>query len=261
MNIVLLTGRAGSKSIVDKNLHPVLGRPLAFYPMHAATLARKVDRIYISTDSPGLQALALELGIGIIDRPPELAGDDSELGDALVHALSSFDVEPTYLITMHCNCAVHREGLIDECIAMMETNPNADSCVTGGIEQSVHPFRTKRIDREGYLHPWLEMPEGTSTNRQALSLCFILDGAVRVLRVASCFPNTGQKPFTYLGRRILHVINDSGGMCMVWMTSPGLRPCCAPGVGKKVESLSNSLTLRLEVPIIRLRRLVPQFIE
>ena len=75
----------------------------------------------------------------------------------------------------------------------------------------MHPFRTKRVDADGYLHPWLEMPADTSTNRQALSPCFILDGAVRVLRVARCFPPKGQRPFTYLGKKILHVLNASGG--------------------------------------------------
>ena len=38
-----------------------------------------------------------------------------------------------------------------------------------------------------------------------------VDGAVRVLRVARCFPPTGQRPFTYLGKKILHVLNESGG--------------------------------------------------
>jgi hypothetical protein len=117
-----------------------------------------------------------------------------------------------YLVTMHCNCGVHREGLVDECITLMDQRPEADSSVTGFIEQSVHPYRTKRVDAEGYLHPWLDMPEGTPANRQALaSPCFVLDGAVRVLRVERCFPACGQRPFTYLGRRILHVLNHSGG--------------------------------------------------
>jgi N-acylneuraminate cytidylyltransferase len=212
LNVVLLTGRGGSKSVTGKNVYPVLGRPLAYYPMLAATRARKVDRIYVSTDSPELKRLAEAMRIGVIDRPPELARDDSELVDAFTHAMSVIGEGIRYLVTMHCNCGVHREGLVDECITLMDQRPEADSCVTGFIEQSVHPYRTKRVDAEGYLHPWLDVPEGTPTNRQALaSRCFVLDGAVRVLRVERCFPARGQRPFTYLGRRILHVLNHSGG--------------------------------------------------
>lgn len=211
MNVILLTGRGGSKSVLGKNVHPVLGRPLVFYPMAAAKSARKVDRICVSTDSPEIMSVARHFGIEIIDRPPELAQDNSELVDALTHALAVIGGDVRYLITMHCNCAVHREGLVDECISLMDEHLEADSCVTGFIDHSVHPFRTKRIDGEGYLHPWLEIPEGTSTNRQALGPCFVLDGAARVLRVDRCFPPRGQRPFTYLGRRILHVPNARGG--------------------------------------------------
>lgn len=211
MNVILLTGRGGSKSVPGKNVYPVLGRPLAFYPMTAAKRARKVDRICVSTDSPEIKRVARDLGVEIIDRPPELAQDDSELVDALTHAMAVIGGDIRYLITMHCNCVIHRDGLVDACITVMDEHPEADSCVTGFIDLSVHPYRTKRIDGDGYLHPWLEIPEGTSTNRQALAPCFVLDGAARVLRVDRCFPPRGQRPFTYLGRRILHVLNDSGG--------------------------------------------------
>ena len=211
MNVVLLTGRGGSKSVPGKNVYPVLGRPLAFYPMAAAASARKVDRICVSTDSPEIARVARTFGIEVIDRPPELAQDDSELVDTITHAMGVIGGDLRYLVTMHCNCAVHREGIVDDCITLMDEHPEADSCVTGFIDQSIHPYRTKRVDAGGYLHPWLEIPEGTSTNRQALAPCFVLDGAVRVLRVDRCFPPRGQRPFTYLGRRILHVRNARGG--------------------------------------------------
>jgi N-acylneuraminate cytidylyltransferase len=212
MNVVLLTGRGGSKSIPGKNVYPLLGRPLAFYPMTAAKRARHVDRIFVSTDSKEIKQVARDLGIEVIDRPPELARDDSELVDAITHALGVIGGGIRYLITMHCNCAVHRPGLVDECITRLDEHPEADSCVTGHVDQSVHPYRTKRIGEGGYLHSWLEIPEGTSTNRQALGeCCFILDGAVRVMRVERCFPPRGQRPFTYLGQRILHVINEGRG--------------------------------------------------
>ncbi len=211
MNVILLTGRGGSKSVLGKNVHPVLGRPLAFYPMAAAKSARRVDRICVSTDSPEIANVARILGIEVIDRPPEIAQDTSELVDALTHAMAVIGGGINYLITMHCNCAVHRDGLVDECITLMDEHPEADSCVTGFIDHSVHPYRTKRVDADGSLHPWLEIPEGTSTNRQSLGPCFVLDGAARVLRVARCFPPRGQRPFTYLGRRILHVLNARGG--------------------------------------------------
>jgi len=210
-NIILLTGRAGSKSVPGKNIALILGRPLAYYPMHAAKQSSYTDAIYVSTDCLKIQRLAREMGIQVINRPEHLSRDNSELIDAITHAVDAIGEDINYLITMHCNCGVHRPGLVDEAIQKLNKNPEADSCVTGYIDRSVHPIRTKQINEDGYLSPWDAIPDGTSTNRQNLAPCFVLDGAVRVMRYANCFPPNGQPPFTYLGNKILYLENTSGG--------------------------------------------------
>lgn len=210
-NIILLTGRGGSKSVPGKNVYPVLGRPLAFYPMNAAKKAKRADSIHVSTDCKEVIQVAAEMDINIIERPKEMSEDDSELITAIEHAIAEIGEDINYLITMHCNCGVHREGLIDEAIQVLDDYPEADSCVSGYIDHSVHPYRTKRIEQDGTLSPWLDIPEGTTTNRQGLAPCFILDGAVRVMRYKTCFPPRGQKPFTYLGREIRYLENSEGG--------------------------------------------------
>lgn len=211
MKVVLLTGREGSKSVRNKNTHPLLGRPLVYYPMHAAQTSKQVDAIYVTTDSPGIKEVARSFGIGVIDRPAELSQDDSELTDAIEHALQAIDAQVQILITMHCNCAVHLPGLVDACIERLLSYPQADSCVSGYTDKSVHPFRTKRQDPDGFLHNWLPVPRETSNNRQQLDGCFILDGACRALRVDRCFPPVGQPPFSYLGNQILPLENVRGG--------------------------------------------------
>ena len=72
-NIALLCGRGGSVSVRDKNLYPVLGRPMMMYPLLAAKAAKHVDETFLSTDSERMKALARENGVSVIDRPVELA--------------------------------------------------------------------------------------------------------------------------------------------------------------------------------------------
>ena len=211
MNIVLLTGRAGSKSVENKNMFPILGEPLASYAMRAAGKSRKVDAIYISTDCEQLKELARAYHIEVIDRPPALARDDSELVDAVVHAMEVIDKDIKHLVTMHCNCGVHKDGLVDECIEVLEQDNSVDACVSGRIDNSVHPFRSRQVTPESCLAPWLEVPDGTSSNRQGLTSCFVLDGAARALRVERCFPPSGTPPFAYLGQKVRYVENPGPG--------------------------------------------------
>ncbi len=210
MNIALLMGRGGSKSIPGKNVCQVLGRPLAAYPIQAAQQAEHIDRVMVTTDCPDIKAIAAEMGVEIIARPPALSCDDSQMVDGILHALDVIGPNIDYLVTMHCNCATHRPGLIDECIAELDKHPEADACVSGVIDKAVHPFRTRRLNPEGMLEPWLDIPVITSSNRQSLDPCIILDGAARAIRVSSCFPVHGDPPFPYLGRRVRMVENKGG---------------------------------------------------
>ena len=54
----LLLGRKGSIGFPGKNTYPVLGKPLAYYPMRAALKAKHVDKVFLSTDDPVLMRLA-----------------------------------------------------------------------------------------------------------------------------------------------------------------------------------------------------------
>ena len=53
----LIIGRKGSR-VKDKNVRPLLGRPLALYPMLAAKHAAAIDRVFVSTDCDKIQAIA-----------------------------------------------------------------------------------------------------------------------------------------------------------------------------------------------------------
>lgn len=210
MNVALVMGRGGSKSVPGKNVAPILGRPLAMYPLLAALNATRIDRVLVTTDCPLIQRVAQDIGVEVIDRPAELSRDNSQMVDGILHALSVLGDGVEFLVTMHANCPTHPPGLIDACLTRLEQDPKADAGVSGVVDRSVHPFRTRRLSPDGHLEPWFEIPAGVSSNRQSLEPCVILDGAARAMRVANCFPPDGQAPFPYLGRRILLEENQDG---------------------------------------------------
>lgn len=213
--IALLCGRGGSASVRDKNLYPILGRPMMLYPLLTAKASKYIDAIYLSTDSERMKAIGRAHGARIIDRPAELATPTSQHVDTLTHALAQLKGEgitPRFLVVIMCNCATYPANLIDACIERLENDANADSCVTGFIENDHHPYRVKRMGPDGYLRTWLDLTHlAVSTNRQDLPPCYVLDHSMWVLRVATCFPPIGQKPWTFMGKNILFMENP--GSC------------------------------------------------
>ena len=63
MIAALLLGRKGSKGLPGKNTVPVLGRPLAWYPMSTAKAVKEIDRIFLSTDDQELMEIANGLDV------------------------------------------------------------------------------------------------------------------------------------------------------------------------------------------------------
>ena len=85
MIAALLLGRKGSVGFPGKNLYPILGRPMAYYPMAAGLNSRSVDNVFISTDDDGLVELARENKVEVIMRPSELCTKEALGEDAFVH--------------------------------------------------------------------------------------------------------------------------------------------------------------------------------
>jgi CMP-N,N'-diacetyllegionaminic acid synthase len=82
----LIPARGGSTGIPRKNLAPVAGRPLLAWTVDAALASRCVTRTVVSTDSAEIAELARALGADVLDRPAELAQDDTPMQAVIDHA-------------------------------------------------------------------------------------------------------------------------------------------------------------------------------
>ena len=68
MNVILLTGRGGSKSIPGKNVYPILGRPLTYLP-HERCPPSQIHRCrFRQHRRPGHQVR--RRGVGSAGNPP-----------------------------------------------------------------------------------------------------------------------------------------------------------------------------------------------
>lgn len=86
--IALILARGGSKGIPNKNIIDVSGKPLISYTITAA-LQSSVDDVWVSTDNYKIAEVSKKFGAKVIDRPAELAQDDSSSEPSLIHFLEN----------------------------------------------------------------------------------------------------------------------------------------------------------------------------
>ena len=126
MITALLIGRKGSRGFPGKNITPVLGKPMAWYPMKTAKSTSQIDQTYLSTDDPALMEIANSLDVEVIERPDYLA-DDQALGeDAYLHGyqeiLKRIGEKPELIVLLFCNAATISVKAIVKGIEILREN-------------------------------------------------------------------------------------------------------------------------------------------
>ena len=100
--------RGGSKGLPGKNIKPLLGRPLIQYSVEVALQTFGIDKVFVSTDDKDIAKVSRSIGAIVIERPIELAQDDSPEWQAWQHAI---------------NWVKQRYGEFEEFISLPATSP------------------------------------------------------------------------------------------------------------------------------------------
>lgn len=222
MVIAILMGRKWSKGFPGKNLHVVLGHPLAYYPMNAAKKCPEIDRIFLSTDDKRLMKLAESSGVDVIKRPPELC-TDSALGEHVyVHAYNAVKCmcknDKIELITLlMCNAPTISSDILSEGIKFLRQNPECDSAVSVSRYNMWSPLRARCIGPDGLLHSFVPFeafgdPSNMNCDRDSQGDVWFADMGVSVIR-PRCLERLeeGLLPQKWMGRKI-YPLKQWGGL-------------------------------------------------
>lgn len=208
MNVAIITARKGSKSILDKNVLEVAGRPLISYPIQAAQDACSIDEVYVSTDGEAIAEAARELECRIIWRPESLGGDHVNHGDVIKHAVEYVDEREGGLanvVVLLGNTVMIDGGVIDEAMVLLEERGDLDSVMTVWEAADDHPLRALEI-HDGLLRPYGGVERRVSTERQSYNKAYYYDQGVWAFRKACVQKQDGPNPWWWMGRRSAPIV-------------------------------------------------------
>jgi N-acylneuraminate cytidylyltransferase len=209
MNVAIITARAGSKSIIDKNVFELMGKPLVAYPIQAALDALGIDQVFVSTDGESIAKASEAAGATIIPRPEELGGDTINHGDVIKHAVEWVDERYENLenVVLLLGNTVYIDGnIIDLCLKKLDENLELDSCMTVWEAQDDHPLRAMEISEQGLLRPYGNVERKVSTERQSYSKAYYYDQGVWAFRKYTVQSHDGPNPWWWMGKRSAPII-------------------------------------------------------
>lgn len=181
---ILIPARAGSKGVPRKNLRLLAGQPLLAYPILAAAGAGYADRTYVSTEDGEIADTARHYGAKIIERPAELAEDQTPAIPVIRQAipeiekqLGRLDALLYFQATTPFTSSEDVRGLIEAF-----SQPGAEAATSVVQITRLHPAKLKRLN-DGWLGPFFdEYPEIEGTRRQDLPPCHIRNGSMYMFR-------------------------------------------------------------------------------
>lgn len=187
--IAIIPARGGSKGIVGKNIKLLNGKPLICHTIKEALKSKYLGTIFVSTDNPKIAEISKKCGANVIERPPELAADDSSTIDAIYHAIDIIKCNyiPDIVVLLQPTSPLRSTNDIDAAIELF-LNMDCDAVIS--MCKVEHPlywyFKIENDD----LKP-LFGDEYLKMRRQDLPDVYRPNGAIYITTVKNLYKNNG----------------------------------------------------------------------
>jgi CMP-N-acetylneuraminic acid synthetase len=181
----IIPARKNSKRVPQKNFRPFAGTTLTDLAIQQALNANSLDVIAVNSDSEEVLRIAAKYEqIIAINRPGELASDDSPAIDYMLHTLNFFKQQKLffdYVVIIQPSSPFRKGSDIDATVNLLSGNNEADSAVSVvRLPQMIHPHKIKLMEGN-ILKPWLVV-EGENTAAHQLPELYVRNCAVYVFR-------------------------------------------------------------------------------
>lgn len=175
----LIPARGGSKGIPQKNIKLLCGKPLIVYTIEEALKSKYLTKVVTSTDDEVIARIAKENGSEVVNRPKELATDNSLVIETVKYTINFIEYKEglkfDYVILLQPTSPLRTVKDIDNSIRKM-IDLNADSVVSVTEVGDKHPARMKIIVNERIVDIFDKSLDFAP--RQELPKIYIRNGAV-----------------------------------------------------------------------------------
>jgi CMP-N,N'-diacetyllegionaminic acid synthase len=176
----LIPARGGSRTIPNKNIYLLHGKPLICYTIEVARASRYVTVVATSTDSAEIARLAEKAGSQIIARPPELSENDTPMLPVVQHAVEVIEQEQQKefdaVVLLQPTSPLRTVQDIDAALEILFSGDIDSVMSVYALPKKYHPQRLKRIV-DGLVQPY-EANTVIGVQRQQLSDIYKGNGAI-----------------------------------------------------------------------------------
>lgn len=205
----IITARGGSKSIPNKNIKKINGKPLVYYSIKTGLASKLIDRVIMSTDSKKIMSVGKKYNCETpFLRPRKFSGDkstDLEVFNHLADWLKKNDELPSYFVHLRPTHPIRDINEIDKAIKSIVKKPDYDSLRSLSVSKET-PFKMW-IKKKNQVIPILKfkkLREYHSAPRQLLPVTYWQNGYVDIIKVDTIIKlksMVGKKVMPFLVRK------------------------------------------------------------
>ena len=183
--LCIILARSGSKTVKDKNIAKIKGKPLIWYTIKEAIKSQVFDEVLVSTDSYKYKKIAITYGAKVpFLRPKKLSSGKTKAVDCLKYTLKKFEKinkkKYQYIVELMITNPLKNYQDIKN-VVKKQIKTNADSVIAVHKVEDGHPLRAKKIIK-GRIKDFClkEIPE---THRQQLKpYAYFRSGSIYSMR-------------------------------------------------------------------------------
>ena len=176
--ICIIPARAGSKSVPNKNIRLIAGKPLIYYTIKSALESKLFSHVIVSTEDKKTASIAKKYGAEVpFMRPRNLATDKTPQDQVLLHAvkkLNSLGIDFEIFVYRDCTVPFIDSSDMNGAIELLKKSDCYSTCAS--IKAHPNPyFGMWEPNKEGFLKI-SKTTDKVISRRQDAPIVYIIDG-------------------------------------------------------------------------------------